>query len=75
MYNNAPYMISRLSGWTKQAGHSSEFVYYTEAEAGNPSGNAENIKEIRYINAGGNTVLIERFEYNANDLIIKISSE
>ena len=59
-----------LDNWTLIAGNFKEFEYYPSGPStGNPSGNPNNIRFVRF-RAGGSTVLTQTFTYDDNDNVL-----
>lgn len=62
-----------LESFSEIAGNSIEYTYYAGVEAGNPSGTTTNVKTIVY-KTGVTTIITKTIAYDANDLVISITT-
>lgn len=61
------------SNWAYLSGNSIEYTYYAGVEAGNPSGTTTNVKTAAF-KTGVSTIFTQTFAYDANDLVISITT-
>ncbi|MBR6279396.1 MAG: hypothetical protein IKR41_11680 [Bacteroidales bacterium] len=60
------------SNWSYMDGRSQKLTHYKGVEDGNPSGNTDNIKYIRFYDSLGNCILTRELRYDAENKIIQI---
>lgn len=78
--------VPTIDEWLSQPNHRIEYVYYTEEDEDNPSGNTDNIKFIKYLKFGSPSgypsndvpdgewyfsVWTVKLEYDAKDNVVK----
>ena len=63
--------IAQNGNWTSTKGNRSEYVYYAGVEAGNPSGNIENIKQIDNYNGYNVLIFSINYEWDTSDRVVK----
>ncbi len=65
--------LKRLN-WTGTKGNYANYAYYAGTEAGNPSGNTDNLKQIDYYDGNDVLVLSVQYLYDLLDRVIQEKS-